>query len=155
MLENMDARDIGPEAVKELNQTRFVEGIIEGKTGAVAARNAGYGVALQQNPGKIISPEELRLKFQQIAEQKGLTLHRVADKLAEHLDARANQTLEGKQVTQSEAPDYKIQQKALEQITGLLGMQGSTKAQAGGSSITLSVTGAAADRLLAAFGGEE
>src|ERR1700744_4147620 len=118
MLENLDAERLG--MTEELQKTRFIEGIIEGKTGALAAKDAGYGVADQRTPFKIISPEELRKRFQEIAEKKGLTLDRIGDKLNEHLDARANQTLEGKQVTQSDAPDYKIQQKAIEQLTDLM-----------------------------------
>ena len=152
--EDIDAKNIGPEAVQTLQNTRFVEGLIDGKTGAIAAADAGFGVALQRTPGKIISPEELRHRFQEICKEKGLTLHRIGDKIAEHLEARANQTLEGKQVTQSEAPDYKVQQKALDQLTTLIGMQDAAKAQAGGSSISLTITGPAAERLAAVLGGE-
>jgi hypothetical protein len=151
MIENLEAQKLGPKAVEELQKTRFIEGIIDGKTGALAAKDAGYGVADQRTPGKLVSPEEMRARFQQIAQEKGLTLHRVADKIAQHLEAKANQTLEGREVTVSEAPDNRVQQKAIEQLTQLLGMQDASKAQAAGSSITVSVTGAAADRLLAAF----
>lgn len=154
MIENLDAQKLGPHAVSELQKTRFVEGIIEGKTGALAAKDAGYGVADQRTPGKLVSPEEMRARFQQIAQEKGLTLHRVADKIAQHLEAKANQTLNGKEVTVSEAPDNRVQQKAIEQLTNLLGMQESTKASGGASTVTLSISGPAADRLAALLGGE-
>jgi hypothetical protein len=153
MIEDLAAAQISPQAVQELKETRFVEGLIKGKTGEIAARDAGFGAAAQHTPGKIIPPEELRRRFQEIAREKGLTLHRIGDKIAEHLEARANQTLNGKEVTQSDAPDYKVQQKALEQLTTLIGMQDASKAQAGGSSITLSISGPAADRLAAMLGG--
>lgn len=153
MIEDLTAAQIGPEAIQTLQETRFVEGLIEGKTGQMAAADAGYGPALQRTPGKIISPEELRLRFQQVCRDKGLTLHRIGDKIAEHLEARANQTLEGKQVTQSDAPDYKVQQKALDQLTTLIGMQDASKAVQGGSSITLSISGPAAERLASMLGG--
>jgi hypothetical protein len=137
----------------ETKQTRLIEGMLDGKTGQMAARDAGYSVAESRTPFKLIPLDEMRAKFQQIAEEKGLTLHRVADKIKEHLEARANQTLNGKEVTISEAPDNRVQQKAIEQLTTLLGMQDASKVAQGGSSITVSVTGAAADRLLRAFEG--
>ena len=151
MIENMDAERIGPDAVLELQKTRFVEGLASGMTQTMAAQQAGYTGRDLRTPGRLIPPDELRARFQQIAKEKGLTLDRIGTKIAEHLEARANQTLEGKQVTQSEAPDYKVQQKAIEQLTGLIGMQDAQKVAQPGSSITVSVTGAAADRLLAAF----
>lgn len=154
MIENLQAQKLGPEAVQELQKTRFIEGVIEGKTGALAAKEAGYGVADQRTPFKIISPEEMRARFQQIAQDKGLTLHRVADKINQHLEARANQTLNGKEVTVSEAPDNRVQQKAIEQLTTLLGMGESAKAAGGASTVTLSISGPAADRLAAMLGGE-
>ena len=95
-----------------------------------------------------------RARFQRIAERKGLTLDKLGDKINEHLEARANQTLEGKEVVQSDAPDYKVQQKAIDQLTGLLGMQDAAKVQAGGSSISLTISGPAAERLAAMLGGE-
>lgn len=91
---------------------------------------------------------------QQIAIEKGLTLHRVADKISEHLEARQNQTLNGKEVTVSDAPDNRVQQKAIEQLTGLLGMGDASKAAGGASTVTLSISGPAADRLAAMLGGE-
>ena len=118
-----------------------------------SAAIAGYTGREARTPGKLIESSELRAQFQQIAISKGLTLHRVVDKVAEHLEARANQTLEGKEVVQSSAPDYKVQQKAIDQLTGLLGMQDAAKSQAGGSSITLSIAGPAADRLTALLSG--
>lgn len=154
MIENLQAQKLGHEAVQELQKTRFIEGVIEGKTGALAAKDAGYGVADQRTPFKIISPEEMRARFQQIAQEKGLTLHRVADKINQHLEARANQTLNGKEVTVSEAPDNRVQQKAIEQLTTLLGMGESAKAAGGASTVTLSISGPAADRLAAMLGGE-
>lgn len=152
MIEDIQADQLG--STEELQKTRFVENLSLGMTQTQAAIDAGYTGRDVRTPGKLISPEELRLRFQQIAEAKGLTMHRIGDKIAEHLEARANQTLNGKEVTQSAAPDYKVQQKALEQLTDLIGMKDAQKAVGGGSSITVSVTGAAADRLLAAFGGE-
>lgn len=154
MIEDMDAERIGPQSVLELKQTRMIEGLIDGKTGAIAARDAGFGPSAQRTPFKLIPPDELRARFQKIAESKGLTLERIGDKIAEHLEARQNQTLNGKEVTVSEAPDNRVQQKAIEQLTSLMGMQDAQKASIAGSSITVSVTGAAADRLLRAFEGE-
>jgi hypothetical protein len=153
MIEDLTAEKIGPPAVQELKETRFIEGLIDGKTQTNAAIDAGYTGRIVRTPSQIIPPEELRRRFQQVAQEKGLTLHRIGDKIAEHLEARANQTLNGKEVTQSDAPDYKVQQKALEQLTTLIGMQDASKAQAGGSSITLSISGPAADRLAAMLGG--
>ena len=154
MIEDMDAERLGPESVKELQTTRFIEGLIEGKTGGLAALDAGFGPAMARTPGKIIPPEELRRRFQQIAASKGLTLERVADKINQHLEAKANQTLNGKEVTQSNAPDNRVQQKAIEQFTTLIGMADAAKVSAGGSSISLTVSGPAADRLAAALSGE-
>lgn len=143
---------IDPSALTlESKRVRMIEGILDGKSATQSARDAGFGVVASQAPYRLIPPDEMRAKFQQVAERKGLTLDRVADKINQHLEARANQTLEGKQVTVSEAPDNRVQQKAIDQLTMLLGMQDAQKAAQGGSSITVSVTGAAADRLLAAF----
>lgn len=133
-------------------QTLMIEGILDGKSGSVAALDAGYGVAESRTPFKLIAPDEMRRKFQEVAERRGLTLDRVAAKIEQHLEARANQTLNGKEVTVSDAPDNRVQQKAIEQLTTLLGVGDAQKAAQSGSSITVSVTGAAADRLLAAFG---
>ena len=151
--EEVDARNIGPAAVEALMETRYIEGVIDGVPRKQAATEAGFGARLAHAPCKLIESSELRAQFQQIAIDKGLTLHRVVDKVAEHLEARANQTLEGKEVVQSAAPDYKVQQKAVDQLTTLLGMQDASKAQAGGSSISLTISGPAADRLAAALGG--
>lgn len=154
LAQDIDARDIGPDAVEALKETRYIEGVIAGVTRKQAALDAGFGARMSHAPTRLIESTELRAQFQQIAISKGLTLHRVVDKVSEHLEARANQTLEGKEVVQSAAPDYKVQQKALDQLTTLLGMQDAAKPQAGGSSITLSITGAAADRLAQALSGE-
>lgn len=151
MIENMDAQRLGPETVEELKKTRFVEGLAIGKTQTIAAIDAGYTGRDVRTPSRLIPPDELRARFQAIAERKGLTLDRIGDKIDQHLEARMTQTLQGKEVTMSDAPDYRVQQKALDQLTGLLGMQDAAKAVQAGSSITVSVTGAAADRLLAAF----
>jgi hypothetical protein len=141
-------------ASTEIKRNRMVEGIIEGKGAMVAAKEAGFGTVESRAPYKLIPPEEMRARFQQIAESKGLTLNRVADKITQHLEARQNQTLNGKEVTVSEAPDNRVQQKAIEQLTQLLGMQDASKAAQGGSSVTLSISGPAADRLAAMLGGE-
>ena len=125
---------------------------------AVAARDAGFGVVESRSPGKLISPEELRRQFQEIAIRKGLTLERIADKIADHLDARANQTLNGKEVTQSAAPDNRVQQKAIEQLTTLIGLTDATKQSTTQSAITLSISGPLAERLVGQLtrnGGEE
>lgn len=140
--------------LETIKQARFIDGLIDGKTGALAARDAGYSVSEQRTPYKLIPAEEMRRKFQEVAERKGLTLDRVADKIAQHLEARANQTLNGKEVTVSDAPDNRVQQKAIEQLTGLLGMGESAKAAGGTSTVTLSISGPAADRLAAMLGGE-
>lgn len=154
MLEDIDAAKLGPQFIEDLKIERFVEGVIEGKTGALAAKDAGYGVAAQRTPWKLIPPDELRARFQAIAERKGLTLDRIGDKIEQHLEAKMTQTLQGKEVTLSDAPDYRVQQKALEQLTSLMGMQDAAKAAQGGSSVTLSISGPAADRLAAMLGGE-
>jgi len=152
MLNAMDEEKLGPESVLELRKTRLVEGIVDGKTASQAALEAGFGSGASRTPWKLIPPDEMRARFQQIAERQGLTLDRIGNKIVEHLDARANQTLEGKEVVQSDAPDYKVQQKAIDQLTGLLGMQDAAKAMHAGSSITLSVSGPAAERLAAMLG---
>ena len=140
--------------LNEIKQVRMIEGIIDGKLASVAARDAGFGVADARAPYKLIPPDEMRRKFQEVAERKGLTLDRIANKIEQHLEARANQTLEGKEVTVSEAPDNRVQQKAIEQLTGLLGMQDAAKVAGGSSSVTLSISGPAADRLAALLSGE-
>ena len=154
LTQEIDARNIGPHAVEALKETRYIEGVIEGVPRKEAALEAGYGARMSHAPTKLIESSELRAQFQQIAISKGLTLHRVVDKVSEHLEARANQTLEGKEVVQSDAPDYKVQQKALDQLTTLLGMQDAAKSSSSTSSITLSISGPAADRLAKALGGE-
>jgi hypothetical protein len=138
----------------EIKKDRMIEGLIDGKTGMVAAREAGFGVVESRSPFKLIPPDEMRAKFQAIAERKGLTLDRVAAKIEQHLEARANQTLNGKEVTVSEAPDNRVQQKAIEQLTSLLGMQDAAKVAGSASTVTLSISGPAADRLAAMLSGE-
>ena len=154
IIESLTAENIGPAAVQELSDVRLVTALIDGKTGTQALQDAGYGALASRTPWKLISGEEMRARFQQIAERKGLNLDKISAKINEHLEARANQTLEGKEVVQSEAPDYKVQQKALDQLTTLLGMQDAAKAAGSASSITLSISGPAADRLARALGGE-
>jgi hypothetical protein len=154
MLENLTAKEEGPQAVESLRETRFIEGIIDGKTGASAAKDAGYGIAAQRTPGKLLESPELRERYQEMSMRRGITVERVGDKIEELLEARANQTLEGKQVTQSEAPDYRVQLKALELHTELMGMRDAAKVAGGGSNVTLSISGPAADRLAAMLGGE-
>lgn len=152
MIEDIDS--INTNTVYELKQTRYIESRLEGKTRMESAELAGFAGREARSPGKLIETQELRRRFQEIAESKGITLHRVADKIGEHLEARMTQTLQGKEVTLSAAPDYRVQQKALEQLTDLIGMRDAAKAVGGGSSVTLSISGPAADRLAAALGGE-
>lgn len=143
-----------PNETKDLaRENKFIEGVIDGKTGQQAALDAGYPVRDARTPYKLIPAEEMRARFQAIAERKGLTLDRIGAKIEQHLEAKMTQTLQGKEVTLSEAPDYRVQQKAIEQLTGLLGMQERSAGAAGGSSVTLSISGPAADRLAAALGG--
>jgi len=152
MIQNMDAERLGTS--DELQKTRMIEGLASGLTGAQAAKQAGYGAADQRTPWKIIPPDELRARFQQIAIEKGLTLHRVADKIAEHLEARQNQSSNGKEITVSNAPDNRVQQKAIEQLATLLGINDQTKQVQVGSSISLTITGPAAERLTQLLSGE-
>lgn len=142
------------ELTLDIRKDMLCAGLLKGKPGHEAAADAGYGLQAQKTPWKLIPPDEMRARFQRIAERKGLTLDKLGDKINEHLEARANQTLEGKEVVQSDAPDYKVQQKAIDQLTGLLGMQDAAKVQAGGSSISLTISGPAAERLAAMLGGE-
>jgi hypothetical protein len=148
-----DAR-IARNASKEIKSVTMIEGMIDGKTASRAALDAGFGVVEARSPYKLMPPDEMRRRFQEIAEKRGLTLDRVVGKIGEHLEARANQTLNGKEVTVSDAPDNRVQQKAIEQLTTLLGMGDAQKAQGGASSVTLSISGPAADRLAAMLGGE-
>ena len=119
-----------------------------------SAELAGFTGREARSPGKLIESTELRQRYQQMAREKGLTIDRIGDKVVELFDARANQTIEGKQVTQSEAPDYRVQMKALELHANLMGLNDASKAAGGGSSVTLSISGPAADRLAAMLGGE-
>lgn len=150
--EEIEAKSLNK--MEELKQTRYLEARLDGKTMTESAISAGYSGREARSPGKLIESAELRAQFQQIAISKGLTLHRVVDKISEHLEARQNQTLNGKEVTVSEAPDNRVQQKAIEQLTELMGMRDASKAVQGGSSVTLSISGPAADRLAALLGGE-
>lgn len=154
MLDKLDEKQLGPESVRELRENRLIEGIIDGKTATEASKSAGFSPSQQRTPWKLIPPDEMRARFQAIAERKGLTLDRIASKIEEHLEARQNQTLNGKEVTMSDAPDNRVQQKAIEQLTELMGMRDASKAVHGGSSVTLSISGPAADRLAALLGGE-
>lgn len=154
LAEDIEARNIGPTAINSLRESRYIDGVIGGKSRLDAATDAGYPARMAHAPFKCIESTELRAQFQQIAIEKGLTLHRVVDKISEHLEARANQTLNGKEVTQSEAPDNRVQQKAIDQLTGLLGMQDAAKQAGGASTVTLSISGPAADRLTAMLSGE-
>ena len=141
------------ELALDIRKDMLCAGILKGKPGHEAAADAGYGTLAQKTPWKLIAPDEMRARFQAIAERKGLTLDKIGDKIEQHLEARMTQTLQGKEVTLSEAPDYRVQQKAVEQLTTLLGMQDAAKAVAGGSSISLTISGAAAERLAAMLGG--
>jgi hypothetical protein len=152
--QHVQFHQLAAEQADTAKQSRFIEGVIEGKPGYLAAREAGYSAELSRTPYKLIPADEMRRKFQEVAERKGLTLDRVADKINQHLEAKANQTLNGKEVTVSDAPDNRVQQKAIEQLTTLLGMGESAKAAGGGSTVTLSISGPAADRLAAMLGGE-
>ena len=154
MIENMKAEQLGPEAVEALKESRYIEGIISGLPKKESAIQAGYIGRQAHAPEKLIESSELRAQFQQIAKDEGLTLHRVARKIAEHMEARQNQTLNGKEVTMSDAPDNRVQQKAIDQYTSLIGMQDAAKQAASSSTVTLSISGPAADRLAALLSGE-
>lgn len=154
VIDQLDENRLGSDSVLELRQNRLIEGIIDGKTATEASKDAGFSVSQQRTPWKLIPPDEMRARFQAIAERKGLTLDRIGDKIEQHLEARMTQTLQGKEVTLSEAPDYRVQQKAIEQLTELMGMKDAQKAVGGSSSVTLSISGPAADRLAAMLGGE-
>ena len=141
------------ELALDIRKDMLCAGILKGKPGHEAAADAGYGTLAQKTPWKLIPPDEMRARFQAIAERKGLTLDKIGEKIEQHLEARMTQTLQGKEVTLSEAPDYRVQQKAVEQLTTLLGMQDAAKAVAGGSSISLTISGPVAERLAAMLGG--
>ena len=141
------------ELALDIRKDMLCAGILKGKPGHEAAADAGYGTLAQKTPWKLIPPDEMRARFQAIAERKGLTLDKIGEKIEQHLEARITQTLQGKEVTLSEAPDYRVQQKAVEQLTTLLGMQDAAKAVAGGSSISLTISGPVAERLAAMLGG--
>jgi xanthine dehydrogenase iron-sulfur cluster and FAD-binding subunit A len=141
------------ELALDIRKDMLCAGILKGKPGHEAAANAGYGTLAQKTPWKLIPPDEMRARFQAIAERKGLTLDKIGEKIEQHLEARMTQTLQGKEVTLSDAPDYRVQQKAVDQLTTLLGMQDAAKAVAGGSSISLTISGPAAERLAAMLGG--
>ena len=141
------------ELALDIRKDMLCAGLLKGKPGHEAAADAGYGLQAQKTPWKLIPPDEMRARFQAIAERKGLTLEKIGEKIEQHLEARTTQTLQGKEVTLSEAPDYRVQQKAVDQLTTLLGMQDAAKAQACGSSISLTISGPAAERLAAMLGG--
>lgn len=103
----------------ELKQTRYLDAKLNGATAMEAAQMAGYIGREARTPVKLIETSELRARFQQIAEEKGLTLHKVADKISEHMEARAIDKLGMPTI----APDNRVQQKAIEQLTDLLGMK--------------------------------
>jgi hypothetical protein len=86
--EDIDARNIGPHAINALRETRYIEGLIEGKNRQDSATDAGYPGRMAHAPTKLIESSELRAQFQEIVKAKGLSLHRVADKISEHLEAR-------------------------------------------------------------------
>jgi hypothetical protein len=120
MIEDIDS--INTNTVHELKQTRYIEARLEGKTRVESAEIAGFTGREARTPGKLVETAELRRRFQEIAESKGITLHRVADKIGEHLEARC--VVDG---VHGLASDYKVQQKAIEQFTGLIGMNQSER----------------------------
>ena len=115
---------------------------------------AGYGVGQCRTPWKLVQSDEMRARFQQIAQRQGLTLDKIGKKINQHLEAKASYVDKDKGLIESNVPDHKVQQKALDQLTTLLGMQDASKAAQGGSTISLSISGPAADRLAKMLGGE-
>jgi hypothetical protein len=130
-----------------MRQNAYIDARLEGAGPREAAKEAGYTGRSVRTPVKLIETSELRAQFQAKALERGLTLDKVVDKLSEHLEARALQTLQGKEVSLSDAPDYKVQGKALDTLTDLMGMKDAQKVQAGGSSLTIQLPEAVAARL--------
>lgn len=145
MLEDMDAAALGPDAVTRLREKRYMDARLEGMTATDAAARAGYGPAVQRTPVKLIETTDFRLRFQQLAEQKGLTLGKIADKIREHLDAKDGATNDA---------DFRTQQRAIDQLTDLLGMNDARRdnqaAAAGGLTINITIPESAAARMVAA-----
>jgi hypothetical protein len=103
-------------------EEQYVNSILSGKTGAVAAKEAGYTVRAQRTPRKLIETPELKARMQQSLMRKRVTLDVIAERVSSALDAKV--VADG---VQTDVVDHKTRLKATEVASRLWGLDESQK----------------------------
>lgn len=102
-------------------EKRYMNARLDGKGMVESAQIAGFEGADLRTPGKRIETPELKRQMQEALLRQGLTLDRIAEKVADAMDATAYATFQGV-VTGSDVPDHSVRMKAVEQASKLFGL---------------------------------
>ena len=63
ILNAIDSENLGPEYTRELKENALIAGIIDGKTGTIAAQDAGFNTGECRTPWKLIPPDQMRARL--------------------------------------------------------------------------------------------
>lgn len=124
IIDALDGKIVG--ITPEMRQEAYMEARISGKTGAQAAKEAGYGVGVRRTPRKLIETPELKARMQQSLIRQRVTLDTLAGRVSDALGANVVETTkEGAEET--DIPDHKARLKAVEIGARLWGLSESER----------------------------
>jgi hypothetical protein len=130
----------------EIRQARYVALLGQGWAKREAARESGYSAAISQRPQRIIETAQLRAKAQSALKRQGATMDKAARVVSEAMNANVVATFEGKAI-ESVVPDHKTRVQAAKVTADLMGLTERADRSQQGSTLTLTIGGALAERI--------
>lgn len=130
----------------ELRQARYITLLGQGWAKREAARESGYSAAISQRPLRIIETERLRAQAQAALRRQGATMDKAARVVSEAMNANVVTVFEGV-AEESEIPDHKTRVQAAKVTADLMGLTERADRSGQGSTLTLTIGGALADRI--------
>lgn len=118
-----------------------------------AAREAGYTARISQRPLKAIETPELKAKMQAALQRQGATYDKAARVVSEAMNANLTASFEG-EVIESAIPDHRTRVQAAKLTADLAGITERPERAGQGSTLTLTIGGALADRIAERMAGK-
>lgn len=127
--------------------------IIEGIPPTESARKAGYEMTgrMARTPRKLIETPELRARMQRELRKHNGSLGEVARTVVEAMSANQVASFQGV-TTESDIPDHKVRVQAASKVAELWGLDAKSSSEQAGSTVTLTLSGAVAERMASMFG---
>jgi hypothetical protein len=132
-------------------QALYVQLLGQGWGKRAAARSAGYPTVLTRKPLKAIETPELKAKMQRALIRQGATMDKAARVVSEAMNANLTASFEG-EVIQSEIADHRTRVQAAKLTADLAGITERADRSQAGSTLTLTIGGALADRIAERMG---